>query len=465
MEKTPKTAASTATMEQIVSLAKKRGFIFSGSAIYGGLANTWDYGPLGTEIKRKIKAHWWRTFVQKRADIVGLDASILMNPKVWQASGHVANFNDAKIDCKKCKSRHRADHLLEDQLQEKVEGKTLSQLNELIKANKLTCPSCGGQDFTPAKQFNLLFRTHIGALEEEGQTVYLRGETAQAMFVNFKNILDTTRKKLPFGIAQIGKVFRNEITPGNFIFRTLEFEQMEIEYFIRAEQWEKTFAVWQDAMWSWITDLGVRKEQLRIREHAAEELSHYSQKTVDIEYNYPIGWKELYGLAYRTDFDLKNHQQHSGEDLSYFDQEKNEKFIPHVIEPTFGVDRTLLTLLVDAYQEEEVKGEKRIVLRLDPRISPYQVAILPLSKKPELQELSQKIFTDLLREFDAEYDETQSIGRRYRRQDEIGTPYCVTVDFESLQDQQVTVRNRDTMRQERLAITQLPSYLQQNFKR
>lgn len=454
-----------ASLESIVSLAKRRGFIFPGSAIYGGLANTWDYGPLGAELKRKIKAHWWRTFVQQRADIVGLDASILMNPKVWQASGHVANFNDAKIDCKKCKTRHRADHLIEDQLQQKMEGKTLAELNEIIRSSKLTCPSCGSQDFTEAKQFNLLFRTHIGALQDESETVYLRGETAQAMFVNFKNVLDATRKKLPFGIAQIGKVFRNEITPGNFIFRTLEFEQMEIEYFIRAQEWEKIFTTWQESMWSWITDLGVRADNLRIREHSAQELSHYSKKTIDIEYHYSIGWKELYGLAYRTDFDLKNHQKHSGEDLSYFDQEKNEKFIPHVIEPTFGLDRTLLTLLVDAYKEEEVKGEKRIVLQLDPRVSPYQVAVLPLSKKSELQNLAQKIFSGLIQDFDAEYDETQSIGRRYRRQDEIGTPCCVTVDFDSLQDQQVTVRDRDTMKQERIALTALPAYLRKNLKK
>lgn len=458
-----KTANISPSMEAIVSLAKRRGFVFPGSSIYGGLANTWDYGPLGAEMKRKIRAHWWKTFVQSRPDIIGIEAAILMNPRVWEASGHVQNFNDAKIDCRSCQSRFRADHLIEDQLHEKVEGKSIQELNSLIKKSKLTCPNCGQGDFTSAKKFNLLFQTKIGSLEEEGQIVYLRGETAQAMFVNFKNVLEVTRKKLPFGIAQIGKAFRNEITPGNFIFRTLEFEQMEIEYFVHPAEWSKQFQNWQDGMWSWLRNLGVMEKNLRVREHSAEELSHYSKKTIDIEYQFPFGWKELYGLAYRTDFDLSNHQKQSGQDLHYQDPETGRKFIPHVIEPTFGVDRTLLTLLLDSYHEEEVKGEKRLVLKLDPRVSPYQVAVLPLSKKAELQSVAQKLFQNIIKRFDAEYDETQSIGRRYRRQDEIGTPYCLTVDFDSLEDHQVTVRDRDSMRQDRIAMNQIPGYLNEKF--
>ncbi|MBI4127703.1 MAG: glycine--tRNA ligase, partial [Parcubacteria group bacterium] len=444
------------TMDTIVSLAKRRGFVFAGSEIYGGLANTWDYGPLGVELKRNIERLWWKRFVHDRADMVGIDAAILMHPKVWEASGHVAGFNDALVDCKSCKTRHRADHLIEAQTSERVEGKSAPELTALLSAHNVKCPICGKSDFTEVRKFNLLFRTHIGPVEDQSSAVYLRGETAQAMFVNFKNILNSTRQKIPFGIAQIGKSFRNEITPGNFIFRTLEFTQAEIEYFIKPTEWEKSFDEWQRGMEEWLIGLGVEDEHFRIREHSKEELSHYSKRTIDIEYNFPFGWKELYGLAYRTDFDLANHQRVSGQDLTYFDSETNERYLPHVIEPTFGIDRTFLILLLDAYHEEEAptaeegETETRVVLRLHKELAPIKVAILPLSKKPELSKVARSIFDELKQHFVCEYDETQSIGKRYRRQDEIGTPYCVTVDFDSLNDNAVTVRERDSMKQERI---------------
>lgn len=451
-------------MEKIVSLCKRRGFVFPGSEIYGGLANTWDYGPLGVELKNTIKRLWWKNFVQERSDMVGIDAGILMNKKVWEASGHVAGFNDALVDCRACKVRLRADHLIEDALNLKVEGKTMEEISEIIQTSQIACPQCGKHDFTAARKFGLMFKTHQGVMENEAGLVYLRPETAQAMFVNFKNVLNATNRKLPFGIAQIGKAFRNEITPGNFIFRTLEFEQMEIEYFLPESEWEEKFAMWRKEMERWMELIGI-KENYVWREHEAEELSHYSKRTMDIEYEFPFGRKELYGIAYRTDFDLRQHQTHSGQSMEYFNQETGEKFLPHVIEPTFGLNRTFLALLCEAYTEEEVensKGEKetRVVMKFKPCVAPVQVAILPLSKKPELSELASQVCQHLSRFFTVQYDESQSIGKRYRRQDEIGTPYCVTVDFESLEDGAVTVRDRDTMRQERISRDNLEEYFQ-----
>lgn len=451
-------------MEKIVSLCKRRGFVFPGSEIYGGLANTWDYGPLGVELKNNLKKLWWKNFVQERSDMVGIDAGILMNKKVWEASGHEAGFNDALVDCRACKARLRADHLIEDALNIKVEGKTMEEISEIIQTHQIVCPVCGKKDFTAARKFGLMFKTHQGVMESEASLVYLRPETAQAMFVNFKNVLNSTNRKLPFGIAQIGKAFRNEITPGNFIFRTLEFEQMEIEYFLRADEWEEKFAWWREEMEKWMELIGLRRENYIWREHEVEELSHYSKRTMDIEYEFPFGRKELYGIAYRTDFDLSQHQKHSGQSMEYFDQESGEKFLPHVIEPTFGLNRTLLAILCEAYTEEEVtngKGEKetRVVMKFNARVAPVQVAVLPLSKKPALGELAASVREALSERFTVQFDESQSIGKRYRRQDEIGTPLCVTVDFDSLEDEAVTVRDRDTMRQERVKISELKDYL------
>lgn len=460
-------------MDKIVSLCKRRGFVYPGSEIYGGLANTWDYGPLGVELKNNIKRLWWKTFVQLRGDMVGIDASILMNPKVWEVSGHTTSFADAKIDCLACKARIRADHLIEDELKISVEGKKLEEINKIITDNKLKCPVCKSIKLTEARKFNLLFKTQVGSLEDAKAAVYLRGETAQAMFVNFKNVLNSSRKKIPFGIAQSGKAFRNEITPGNFIFRTLEFEQMEIEYFIREKDWEKTFDYWKTEMEKWACEiLGLKKENVRVREHTKEELSHYSKRTVDFEYNFPFGgFKELYGLAYRADFDLTAHQKASGQDMSYFDEAAKEKFIPHVIEPTFGVDRSILAVLADGF--DVVKGgrttttesikEEEFVLRIAPRIAPVKAAILPLIKKEPLKKLAEKIYNDLKEEWMAQYDETGSVGKRYRRQDEIGTPFCITVDFDSLEDNAVTVRDRDTMKQERVRIKELRGYLREKL--
>jgi len=455
-------------MDKITSLAKRRGFVFPGSEIYGGLANTWDYGPVGVELKNNIKKVWWKMFVQDREDVVGLDAAILMNRKVWEASGHIAGFNDALIDCKSCKSRIRADHLIEDNLDIKAEGKSLEEMTEIIVENNLKCPICGKSDFTSARKFNLMFKTYQGVVENENNAIYLRPETAQAMFVNFKNVLNSTHKKIPFGIAQIGKSFRNEITPGNFIFRTIEFEQMEIEYFIEEREWRKWFEYWQNQMIKWLEYLGVKKENYRIREHSKDELSHYSKKTIDIEYNFPFGVKELYGLAYRTDFDLKQHQEFSGQSMEYFDAENNKKYTPHVIEPTFGVDRSVLAVMLDAYSEEEAptadgKTETRVVMKFNKNIAPVKVAILPLSKKLELSKKALEVFNLTKTEFACQYDESQSIGKRYRRQDEIGTPYCVTVDFESLKDNAVTIRDRDTMKQERVEIGKVVEWLRGAF--
>jgi glycyl-tRNA synthetase len=458
------------TLDDIVSLCKRRGFIFPGSAIYGGLSNSWDYGPLGTALKNALRDWWWERFVQKRQDMVGIDAATIMNPKVWEASGHVANFNDAMVDCKNCKSRHRADHLIENAFPEmNVEGKTPNELTTIIKEKAIACPHCGMKDqFTDVRKFNLLLQTHLGVVEkkEMQQAVYLRGEIAQAMFVNFKNVLTTSRKRLPFGIASVGKAFRNEITPGNFTYRTLEFDLMEFEYFILPEQWEEIFEYWSKEQRSWAEEIGFKKERLRLREHTKDELSHYSKRTVDLEYHTPFGWKEMFGLAYRTDFDLKNHMEKSGEDLQYTDPDDAKiKFIPHVIEPTFGLSRLTLMVMLEAYDEENLEGgDARTVLRFHARIAPVQVAILPLSKKENLIAKAQELYKKIVHETDlrVDFDITGSIGKRYRRQDEIGTPKAVTVDFGTLGEDPaqgakdtVTIRDRDSLKQERVAIGKL----------
>jgi len=464
---------SEATMEKIISLAKRRGFIFPGSDIYGGLANAWDYGPLGVELKNNIKKAWWKNFVQARHDVVGMDTAILMNPKVWEASGHVGGFSDPLMDCKNCKTRHRADKLIEDKIEAKVRanpdwayeglGYELEKLDEEIIKWDITCPKCGSKDFTDIREFNLMFKTFQGVNEDTAAQVYLRPETAQGIFVNFKQVQTTTRKKVPFGIAQIGKAFRNEITPGNFIFRTREFEQMEMEYFCKPEESIKAHAEWQDFCMDWIQALGMNGTLIRLREHGDDELSHYSKATSDIEFRFPFGWGELWGIAHRGDFDLTQHQEHSSKDLQYHDPISNERYLPHVIEPSLGVDRVLLAFLISAYDEETLEGDDvRVVLRLHPRLAPIQAAILPLSKK--LSEKAQEIFNRFAPDFVLEYDESQSIGKRYRRQDEIGTPLCITVDFDSLEDEAVTVRDRDSMKQERIPLEGLSDYLNQKLK-
>jgi glycyl-tRNA synthetase len=467
------TRQRAASMEKIVALAKRRGFVYPGSDIYGGLANTWDMGPLGAELKNNIKQLWWRTFVQQRRDIVGLDATILMHPKVWEASGHVVNFNDPLVDCKTCKSRFRADHLLEDKLgRDDAAALSPEEMSALLRDANIACPHCGNRTLTDARQFNMMFRTTIGPVSETGTEVYLRPETAQGIFVQYKNIMQTSRVKLPFGVGQIGKSFRNEITPGNFIFRVLELEQMEIEYFIRESEWPLQFDAWRDAMSAWVDMIGLDRDLVRIREHDAGELSHYSKRTVDFEYNFPgpMGWKELYGLAYRTDFDLRQHQETSGIDLTYFDQESRERFLPHVIEPTFGVERTFLTVLLNAYDEEattDVNGKEdtRVVLHLAPRLAPMKAAILPLAKKPELTSVAWELYETLQAELGVmiDYDETSNIGKRYRRQDEIGTPFCVTVDFDTLDDGAVTIRDRDSMDQVRVGLGEVSQSLREQI--
>jgi glycyl-tRNA synthetase len=459
-------------MEKIVALCKRRGFVFPGSEIYGGLANTWDFGPLGAELRNNIKQLWWRTFVQRRRDMVGLDGGILMHPRIWEASGHVVNFNDPLVDCKTCKSRFRADHLIEERLGLHADGKSPDELSAMLKEANLACPKCGNRTLTDARQFNMMFRTTIGPVEESGVQVYLRPETAQAIFVQYKNIVNTGRVKLPFGVGQIGKAFRNEITPGNFIFRDIEFEQMEIEYFARPDETAELFESWIEAMWGWIDLIGIDRDRVRVREHDKEELSHYSERTVDFEYEFPapMNWKELYGLANRTDFDLSRHQEVSGVDLTYFDQPTGERFLPHVIEPTFGVERTFLMILLDAYDEELLtdvngKADTRVVLRLNPRIAPYKAAILPLAKKPELTDAAWSIFNQIEAETNylVDYDETGNIGKRYRRADEIGTPFCITVDFDSLEDNAVTVRDRDSMEQQRIPVDGIVDFLREKI--
>jgi len=464
-------ANRAATMDKIVALSKRRGFVYPGSDIYGGLANTWDFGPLGVELRNNIKQLWWQTFVQKRRDMVGLDAGILMHPRVWEASGHVVNFNDPLVDCKTCKSRFRADHLLEDKLHlEDAESKTPEEMSAILREANLPCPNCGNRTLTDARQFNMMFNTTIGPVDESATRVYLRPETAQGIFVQYKNLTSTQRVKVPFGVGQIGKSFRNEITPGNFIFRVLEFEQMEIEYFCHPDEAPAMFEQWLQDMRAWVETIGLKPEHVRIREHSKEELSHYSDRTLDFEYLFPgtLGWKELYGLANRTDFDLSRHQEVSGQDLSYFDQASNTRYLPYVIEPTFGVDRTMLSLLVDAYDEEETvdvngKSDTRVVLRLKPALAPFKAAVLPLAKKPELTGVAMELYNQLLDDigFAIDYDETANIGKRYRRQDEIGTPYCVTVDFDTLEDNAVTIRDRDSMDQQRVAIADVSNWLRE----
>ncbi len=468
------------SLDALVSLCKRRGFVFPGSDIYGGLANTWDYGPLGVELKNNIKKAWWKTFVHKRPDMVGLDASILMNPKVWEASGHVSNFNDPLIDCKKCKQRFRGDKLLEEKLGvEAAAVLKLEQVQPMLMAEKIPCPHCGNVDWTPAKKFNLMFKTQQGVIEGEGTDIYLRPETAQGIFVNFKNVAQTMRMRLPFGIAQIGKAFRNEITPGNFTFRTREFEQMEIEYFFdpSTQPWEEIFEQWKKDSWSFIQEtLGVSKENLRLRDHEADELSHYSRGTTDIEYKFPWGWGELCAAAaYRTDFDLTQHEKFSGQDLHYTDpDEPTRKIIPHVMEPSFGADRVTLAVLLDAYTEEDVEGETRTVLKLPASIAPISVAVLPLSKKEHLVAKAVDVFQNIVSNTTAtvDFDVTGSIGKRYRRQDEVGTPLCVTVDFGTLGEDEgqglkdtVTIRDRDTLEQVRVSIDDLPKKVEEMLKR
>ena len=448
------------SLEPVVSLAKRRGFVFQSSEIYGGLSSCYDFGPLGVEMKNNVKKAWWKAMVQDRDDIVGLDASILMAPKVWEASGHVEGFSDPLVDCKGCKKRWRADHLLEDR------GiKPVFKPGEWLKQD-VKCPECGG-DLTDIRKFNLMFKTFMGVVEEDATPIYLRPETCQGIYTNFLNVQQAMRKKLPFGIAQIGKAFRNEITPGNFIFRTREFEQMEQQYFTHPDEKDKFFKMWKELRMQWYVDLGIKKENLRFRDHEKHELAHYAKQAVDIEYNYPgMGFKELAGVHDRGDWDLTRHSKFSGQDLSYFDPERKEKFIPHIVETSDGADRVMLAFLLDAYEEvetrsgdEESKHEKEVVLRLHKDIAPIKVAILPLSKKEPLQKLSGQIQTELRAKWMTQYDETGSIGKRYRRQDEIGTPYCVTIDFDSLEDKKVTVRDRDTMKQERVEIVGLKEYL------
>ncbi len=464
------------TMEKIVALCKGRGFVFPGSEIYGGLANSWDYGPLGVEFKNNVKRAWWKKFVQESRYNVGLDSAIIMNPQTWVASGHVGGFSDPLMDCKSCHTRHRADKLIEDFAAEKgltdvkPESWTFEQMADFIKENKIPCPDCGKCDFTDIKKFNLMFKTFIGVTEDSSSTVYLRPETAQGIFVNFPAAQRTTRRKLPFGVAQIGKSFRNEITPGNFIFRIREFEQMELEFFCQPGTDLEWFAFWKDYCHKFLLNLGLRDENLRLRDHDPEELAFYSKATTDFEFLFPFGWGELWGIADRTDYDLGQHQKFSGKDLTYFDQEKNEHYIPYVIEPSLGADRVALAFLVDAYDEEVIDAEKndvRTVLHLHPALAPYKAAILPLSKK--LSEKATEIYEELSKYFMVDYDETGSIGKRYRREDEIGTPLCITVDFETVGDEEkpadncVTVRDRDTMEQVRIPISELKSYIEEKI--
>ena len=458
------------TMEKIVALAKNRGFIFPGSEIYGGLANTWDYGPLGVEFKNNVKKAWWKKFVQESKYNVGLDAAILMNPKTWVASGHVGGFSDPLIDCKSCKSRFRADKLIEDYMHEHdirdviVDGWSNEKLESYIAENKIPCPDCGKTDFTGIRQFNLMFKTFQGVTEDSKAEIYLRPETAQGIFVNFRNVQRAARKKVPFGIAQIGKSFRNEITPGNFTFRTREFEQMELEFFCKPGTELEWFSYWKDYCHKWLLSLGMRDENLRLRDHEQKELSHYSNATTDFEYLFPFGWGELWGVASRTNFDLTQHQNTSGKSLEYFDQTTNEKYLPYVVEPSLGADRVALAFLCDAYDEEVVDAEKndtRVVMHLHPALAPMKAAILPLSKK--LSEGAMKVHDLLAKRFMVEYDDAGSIGKRYRRQDEIGTPMCVTYDFDSETDGCVTVRDRDTMEQIRLPIDELTAFIEKRL--
>ncbi len=449
-------------MEKIVSLAKRRGFVFPGSEIYGGLSSTWTYGPYGIELKNNIKQLWWKTFVTDRQDIVGIDGPILLHPRLWEASGHTEGFNDAMVDCKECKHRFRADHLVEQATGKDLEGQ-LDAMSKALVDEKVACPNCGKSNWTDARNFNMMFKTQMNGIDQD---VYLRPETAGAIFIEFKNITDSMRVKIPFGIAQIGKAFRNEIVAGNFIFRLREFEQMEIEHFIDPEvEWEPLFDQWLDQQEEFVLSLGADKKNIRRYEHPQEKLSHYSRKTVDIEYNFPFGFSELYGLAHRGDFDLSQHAQASKEKLEYFDQQSNRRFIPHVLEPTFGVDRSILVALHAAYTEEKLEGDDtRVVMKFPKHLAPVKVAVFPLLKnKPELVAKATEVFDSLKEKFAVEFDDNGNVGKRYRRQDEIGTPFCVTVDFETLEDNAVTVRDRDTMKQERVNIGALEKYFIDNL--
>lgn len=454
---------SEKTMDKLVALCKNRGFIFPGSDIYGGLANTWDYAQLGVMLKNNVKRAWWKSFVENSKLNVGLDSSILMNPKVWEASGHIGGFNDPLMDCKSCKTRYRADQLIEDYNKKKnieiaVDGWSNEQLQEYIAKENIKCPSCGKIEFTDIRQFNLMFKTHQGVTEDSSTEIYLRPETAQGIFVNFRAIQRSSRKKVPFGVGQIGKSFRNEITPGNFVFRTREFEQMELEFFCKPGTELEWFAYWKQFCKDWLLSLGIKEEHIKLRDHSQEELSHYSNATTDFEYLFPFGWGELWGIASRTNYDLSQHMKFSGVNLEYTDPNTNEKYIPYVIEPSLGVERMLLAVLTDAYDEEVLEdGETRTVLRLHPKLAPFKVAVFPLMKK--LAEPAEKLYDELLQEFSTDYDDAGAIGKRYRRHDEIGTPLCVTYDFDSLEDGCVTVRDRDTMQQERVKISQLKEYI------
>ena len=455
-------------METIVNLCKARGYIYPGSEIYGGLANTWDYGPLGVELKNNVKAVWRKKFIQEQKDVVGLDAAILMNPETWVASGHLSGFSDPLIDCKECKTRHRADKLIEEWAHNNkkdlvADGWTDEELVNYINENKIPCPNCGKTNFTNIRKFNLMFKTFQGVTEDSTSTVYLRPETAQGIFVDFKNVLRTTRKKMPMGIAQIGKAFRNEITPGNFTFRTREFEQMELEFFCKPGTDLEYFNYWKEFCKNWLLSLGMKEENIRLRDHSKEELIFYSKATTDIEFLFPFGFGELWGIADRTDYDLTQHSNHSKADLSYLDPETGEKYIPYCIEPSLGADRVTLAFLCNGYEEQELEdGDKRVVLHLHPALAPYKVAILPLSKK--LSDKAMEVYEMLSKKFMCDYDEAGSIGKRYRREDEIGTPYCVTIDFDTLEDNRVTIRDRDTMEQVRLDISELEKYISEKIE-
>ena len=452
------------TMDKLIALCKVRGYIFAGSVIYGGLANTWDYGPLGVEFKNNIKKAWWKKFVQESRTNVGLDSSILMNRQVWVASGHVGNFNDPLMDCKACKARFRADQLIEDYAMKqgepvRADGWSNEELESYINEHAIPCPIYGKHDFTGIRKFNMMFKTHQGVTEDSAAEIYLRPETAQGIFVNFKNIVRSTRRKLPMGVCQIGKSFRNEITPGNFIFRTREFEQMEMEFFCKPGEDMQWFEYWRGYCRDWLLSLGIKEDNLRLRDHKAEELSHYSTATTDFEFQFPFGWGELWGIADRTDFDLKAHETTSDESMEYIDPITNERFIPYVVEPSVGVERLALSFLCNAYEEQELENDSRVVLHLHPALAPYKAAVLPLQKN-KLGEQALAVYEDLSRRFMVDYDETGSIGKRYRRQDEIGTPLCVTVDFETEETGSVTVRDRDTMLQERVPLSELVSYIE-----
>ena len=458
------------TMEKIVALAKARGFVYPGSEIYGGLANTWDYGNLGVELKNNVKKAWWKKFIQESPYNVGVDCAILMNPQTWIASGHLGSFSDPLMDCKCCHERFRADKLIEDFAKEKdialrcsVDGWTNEEMKNFVDEHEIPCPSCGKHDFTDIRQFNLMFKTFQGITEDSKAVVYLRPETAQGIFVNFKNVQRTSRKKIPFGIGQIGKSFRNEITPGNFTFRTREFEQMELEFFCEPDTDMEWFHYWRQFCKDWLISLGMKEEEMRLRDHDPEELSFYSKGTTDIEFLFPFGWGELWGIADRTDYDLGRHQEVSGEPMEYFDDEKKEKYIPYVVEPSLGADRVTLAFLCGAYDEEELEGgDVRTVLRFHPFLAPVKVAVLPLSKK--LAEGAEKVYAELSKDWNCEYDDRGAIGKRYRRQDEIGTPFCITYDFDSETDGMVTVRDRDSMEQERVAISELREYFRNKFE-